>query len=113
MYITCLKYICLIFQRTVYIQAYKQAAQMLSQCRDSTQKSEQHTGMLYMYIPVHRYTYACMYFASFSNQAYSDFVQMDQVGQKRFRNKISYTHIYKIIKIILYEPLQHLRLFMQ
>lgn len=58
MYITCLKYICLIFQRTVYIQAYKQAAQMLSQCRDSTQKSEQHTGMLYMYmyVLVHVYT---------------------------------------------------------
>lgn len=29
--------------RTVYIEAYKQAAQMLSQCRDTTQKSEQHT----------------------------------------------------------------------
>lgn len=29
--------------RTVYIEAYRQAAQMLSQCRDTTQKSEQHT----------------------------------------------------------------------
>ena len=34
----------LVFQKTVFIKAYKQAAQMLLQCRDTMQKSEQHTG---------------------------------------------------------------------
>lgn len=60
---------------------------MLSQCRDTTQKSEQHTGSLCIHL--YMYTYAIKYFAFLRNPAYTDFVKF---GRKDIEIQFIYTY---------------------